>query len=72
MIVIELTQDEFENLLVALGVATHSFMRQHDEQGTCRVMRLANAVNRNNPNWTPLQVPERRGMVLPVMKVGEA
>lgn len=57
---IELTQDEFESLLIALGVAVGTFMKQKDWAEVHRLMRLANAINRNNPNWTPYEVPEEQ------------
>lgn len=55
---IELTQDEFDSLLITLGVAVGTFMKQNDWAQVLRLMRLVNAVNRNNPNWTPYEVPE--------------
>lgn len=51
----ELSREDFELLLLALGIAT----------GACREPRLANrliqladTINKGNPNWTPYGVPK--------------
>lgn len=54
---IELTDDEFGNLIFTLGIAAGALAKQSDMRGVSRVFRLANAINRNNPNWTPYEIP---------------
>jgi hypothetical protein len=56
---IDLNGDEFDVLLIALGYATGAVSK--DNPGLAdSFMRIANAVNRNNPLWTPYEVPEKR------------
>ncbi len=46
----ELGQDDFDTLLLALGVASGSASRQNITLAR-RFLRLANTINKNNPNW---------------------
>jgi hypothetical protein len=57
---IELTNDEFEQLLLVLGYAAGKFVRDGERLRAEAVMRLANAVNRDNPNWMNYAVPDER------------
>ncbi|MGH9665554.1 MAG: hypothetical protein ACRD9L_14105 [Bryobacteraceae bacterium] len=52
---IELSRDEFELLLLALGIAAGSAAASPALFKD--LLRLANAVNRNNPAWRPYEVP---------------
>ena len=54
---IELTQDEFDDLLLALGMATGGLLRVSDRQHYFRLLKLINAVNRNNPDFRPYEIP---------------
>lgn len=55
---IELTRDEFELLLIALGYATSRAIQEHDHGQMVRFLRLANSVNKNNPSWKAYEIPE--------------
>jgi hypothetical protein len=52
---IELSQDDFELLLVMLGYGTGAAM-QHDQKLAYKFLALANRINKDNPNWTPYAV----------------
>jgi hypothetical protein len=54
---IELNEEEFAQLLFTLGCALGSATVQQDKQQMLAVLRLANAINRHNPNWTNYEVP---------------
>ena len=54
---IELTDDEYMQLLIMMGYATGAAMKQ-DRKLADNFLRLANAVNKNNPRWTRYEVPE--------------
>jgi hypothetical protein len=55
---ITLSEDEYVSLLLAIGYATGAASLRGDGGYVGRLFRLANAVNRDNPAWTPYQVPE--------------
>ena len=55
---IELTDDEFGWLIVALGMAMGETLKQQDAVLARNMLRLANAVNRDNPNWRIYEIPE--------------
>jgi hypothetical protein len=58
---IDLSQEDFELLLLALGIATGFVRKEPEGLGTLttnRMLRLANQVNKNNPNWTPYRVQQ--------------
>lgn len=52
---IELSRTEFDLLLLALGLAAGTVK---DHKLFNNLLRLANAVNKNNPAWTPYEVPK--------------
>lgn len=54
----ELTDQEFETLLLALGTATGAALRHSDNGMAYSFLRLANAINKDNPKWTPYVIPE--------------
>lgn len=55
---IALTREEYETLLLAVGYATGAALRDNDRKLMRAFLLLANAVNRDNPNWKPYEVPE--------------
>jgi hypothetical protein len=55
--IVNLTEKEFDRLLLALGSALYVCIRAKDQEGMISMLQLANAVNRNNPNWTNYEVP---------------
>jgi hypothetical protein len=52
---IELSNDEFDRLLIALGYATGAAY-QRDSDLADSFLRLANLINKDNPRWTPYKV----------------
>ena len=52
---IELSNDEFDRLLIALGYATGAARQQHGDLADS-FLRLANLINKDNPRWTPYKV----------------
>jgi hypothetical protein len=54
----ELNQDDYDLLLIALGMATGVAAREGNAALANRVLRLANTINADNPNWTPYAVEE--------------
>jgi hypothetical protein len=53
---IELNEDDFSFLLVVLGYATGKASLESEGPGHIgphEIIKLTNAINRNNPNWTP-------------------
>lgn len=52
-VTIKLTRAEFNTLLLLLGYATGAAMNRGDEEWARRFFLLADAVNRDNPAWTP-------------------
>jgi hypothetical protein len=52
---VDLTRDEFDKLLVALGIATGALSRIGD---TIWLVKLINAVNDGNPDFVPYEVNE--------------
>lgn len=55
---IELSRDEKDTLMLALGTATNVALLQRDKHLFFQFLRLANAVNRKNPDWRPYGIPE--------------
>ena len=53
---IEISLDQFEMLLLTLGLATGAAYRNGYRNQAHDVMRLANAINEGNSNWTPYEV----------------
>jgi len=62
-VVIRLSRSEYEVLLLALGFATGAAVRDHDTQLAHSFVRLANAVNKDQPGWVPYKMPEDAGTV---------
>jgi hypothetical protein len=54
---IELTEDEFQLLILAIGMAIGSDACLY-RPNRYRLFALANAVNRNNPKWIPYEIPD--------------
>lgn len=52
---ITVTYDEFEVLLLALGIAYGACKRTDLPVSAARLVHLANAINEGNPNWTPYE-----------------
>jgi hypothetical protein len=57
-IAIKLSRDEFDTLLLALGYATGAADRDGNRRFFYAFMRITNAVNRDNPNFTPYAIEE--------------
>ena len=56
-VVITLTEDQFGQLLVALGIAAGSQIAA-SRPLFFWLIRLANALNEGNPQWRPYEIPE--------------
>lgn len=56
--VVDLNEEDFATLLVMLGYATGAARRQGERELSIRFVKLANTINRDNPNWTPYQVSD--------------
>jgi hypothetical protein len=54
-----LSDKEHTDLLIMLGFATAMAWKDTDKSLAYSFIRLANAINANNPNWKPYEVPER-------------
>jgi hypothetical protein len=50
---ITLSEEDFEGLLLALGVAMSTVLMQKDLDLAARMLHLANAVNADNVGWKP-------------------
>jgi hypothetical protein len=59
---IRLTRDEFDALLVMSGMALAMALQQGDRAMMASFLKLANAINRDNPNWKPYEIPENAGL----------
>jgi hypothetical protein len=57
-VMIELTRDEMDSLTICMGYALGAATQIQDQYLGHSFLRIANAVHRNNPNWTPYEVPE--------------
>lgn len=53
---IDLTETEFEMLILLMGQGAGNAMRANDDLRPW--LRLANAINKGNPNWRPYEVSE--------------
>jgi hypothetical protein len=53
---IELTEDEFDMLLICIGYAIGAALKDDEKLGYSFV-RVANAVCRDRPNFTPYEIP---------------
>lgn len=56
---IELTDDEFDTLLLMCGYAAGAASNHDDRRLANGFLRIANAINRNNPQWIPYEIPEK-------------
>jgi hypothetical protein len=54
-VVIDISNDEFDSLLIMTGYAIAA--RRAHEPLPWGWVRLANAINEGNPNWTPYAIP---------------
>jgi hypothetical protein len=50
---IELSQDDFDTLLFALGLLVSGYLRDGRKGLALRIVELANKMNKNNPRWIP-------------------
>jgi hypothetical protein len=57
IVTLDLTRDEFDTLLLCMGYAAGAARQQEDTTLAASFLRLANAVNRGNPQWTPYAIP---------------
>jgi hypothetical protein len=55
---IELTDDEFSTLLLMCGYAAGAASSHDNKRLAYGFLRVANAINRNNPSWTPYEIPK--------------
>jgi hypothetical protein len=72
-VVIEISEEEFESLLLCLGYATgaasakppgyddhrHRTVPLHEYKLAESWLRLANSINKGNPQWTPYKIPKK-------------
>jgi len=54
----ELTDDEHNLLLMALGYAIGLAMKENNRGLAYSIVRLTNKLNENNPSYVPYQIPE--------------
>lgn len=52
-----LTRQQYETLLLMLGFATGAAHAQNNQSMAGSFLRLANEINKNNPDWTAYEVP---------------
>lgn len=57
--IIELDNEDFSWLVLVLGYAAGAASKDGDRLMRDRILHLANAVNKDNLNWTPILVPKR-------------
>ena len=55
---IDLTDDEFNKLLLLFGYATGAAMVRDQKSLAYGFLALANRINQNNPNWIPYEIPK--------------
>jgi len=60
---IELTEHEHDTFLLALGAATGAMFAQGNKTMAYSFLRLANSINRDNPNYTPYEIPPEYQML---------
>jgi len=58
-VTIELTKDELDSLTICIGFAVGAAHERKDQQMANYFLEVANAVHRNNPQWTPYEVDPR-------------
>ena len=54
---ISLSREDFESLLLALGMATGLCFREGQERMAYRIVQLTNTINAGNPGYRPYNVP---------------
>jgi hypothetical protein len=59
-VTIRLTRAEFTALLLMSGYAVAAARAIKDDELARTFTSLSNAINRDNPNWTPLAVPKEK------------
>lgn len=57
---IELTDDEFSQLLLMCGYAAGAAAKGEERLLAYSFIHLANRINQNNPNWTPYEIPKEK------------
>jgi hypothetical protein len=57
-VTLELTRDQFERIILALGWGIGAATRDGDKTLLYRWVKLANEINEGNPRWTPYEIPE--------------
>jgi hypothetical protein len=55
---LNLTREEFDTLILALGFATGSAFKQGMGKLSYSLLELANTINKDNPNWKPYEIPQ--------------
>lgn len=55
---LDMTRDEFDQLLLMMGSVAGAALRQNDLQQFYKWLKFANLVNATNPNFTPYKIPE--------------
>jgi hypothetical protein len=56
---ITLSREDFESLLLALGMATGLCFREGQEQLAYRIIQLTNIINAGNPDFLPYAIPPK-------------
>jgi hypothetical protein len=59
-VLVDIDEEEFELLLLALGIATDAAARPDFRANfgfRDSLFRLANTINEGNPDWTPYKLP---------------
>jgi hypothetical protein len=52
-VILAMSREDYEFLLVCLGLATSEFLRTNDLEDIKTVYSLLNRLNEGNPNYTP-------------------
>jgi hypothetical protein len=55
-----LTRDQYDQLLIALGMAAGTAHGQGNRKLFIGLLRLANEINKNNPNWLAFELPPEK------------
>lgn len=55
---LDLTQEEYSELLYLLGIATGALENDTGWHGMYRAVEFVNELNRANPGFTPYEIPE--------------
>jgi len=58
LIALRITQDEWDELIHALGYIGEASIRNEDAPFFNRMLRLVNRLNAGNPDWVPYVIPE--------------